>query len=85
MIRKLVDSASGPVDWSRYRDDRAEELTALIDEKIAAQPAAAPLNGAVGAVQLLDALKQSVAAAQKDAAPAKAKPQRPKSRRRTIE
>jgi DNA end-binding protein Ku len=41
LIRKLVDSASGPVDWSRYRDDRAEELTALIDAKIAEQPAMA--------------------------------------------
>jgi DNA end-binding protein Ku len=85
LIRKLVDSASGPVDWSRYRDDRAEELTALIDAKIAEQPAKAPANGAVGAMQLLDALKQSVAAAQKDPVQAKTKPQRPKSRRRTIE
>jgi non-homologous end joining protein Ku len=59
-------------------------LTALIDAKIAEQPATVPANGAVGAMQLLDALKQSVAAAQKDA-PAKSKPQRPKSRRRTIE
>jgi non-homologous end joining protein Ku len=85
LIRKLVDSASGPVDWAKYRDDRAEELTALIDAKIAEQPATIPANGAVGAMQLLDALKQSLATAQKVAAPAKVKLQRPRSRRRTIE
>jgi DNA end-binding protein Ku len=85
LIRKLVDSASGPVDWSRYRDDRAEELTALIDAKIAEQPAMATANGAVGAVQLLDALKESVAAAQKGAAQANSRVQQPRSKRRTIE
>ena len=58
----LVDSASGPVDWSSYRDVRAEEMTALIEAKVAGQPLTAPANEPVAQMRLLDVLKQSVAA-----------------------
>jgi non-homologous end joining protein Ku len=57
----------------------------LIEAKIAEQPAMTPANGAVGAMQLLDALKQSVAAAQKSAVKANSELQRPRSKRRAIE
>jgi non-homologous end joining protein Ku len=48
------------LDWGRYRDTRAEELTALLHAKIAQQPATPPTEEPV-LLPLLDALKQSVA------------------------
>lgn len=75
LIGTLIDSASGPVDWSSYRDVRAEEMTALIEAKIAGQPLRAPASEPVAQMRLLDALKQSVAAV-------KSKFQKPHPRRR---
>ena len=75
----LIDAASGPLDWSKYTDGTAEELTKLIDAKIAGRPVAAPTEEPAAVLQLLDALKQSVAAVvQVD----KAKPRKPRSQRR---
>ena len=34
----LLDAASGPLEWTAYRDERAEELRALIEAKIAGLP-----------------------------------------------
>ena len=79
----LMDARSGPLDWSRYRDVNTEELTALIEAKIARRPLAAPADEPVASLQLLDALKQSVAAAQKNSGGANPKPRGPLSRRRT--
>ncbi len=59
----LLDSITGTVDWDRYRDDTAEKLSALIEAKIAGQPCIAPAEEPVQVLQLLDALKQSVAEA----------------------
>ena len=59
---QLIAAASGPLDWSRYRDTNAEELAALVEAKVAKRalpPAAEP----IAVLQLLDALKQSVASA----------------------
>ena len=81
----LMDAASGPLDWSRYRDATAEELTALIEAKITRRPLTAPAEEPVAALQLLAALKQSVATAQKNAAVANPKPRRSLSRRRSSE
>jgi DNA end-binding protein Ku len=66
MTRTLIEARSGPCDWSRYRDETTEELTALIDAKVAGQPLAAPAEEPVAALRLLDALKESVAAIQAD-------------------
>jgi non-homologous end joining protein Ku len=60
---QLIALSSGPLDWARYRDTSAEELAALLQAKIAEQPPAAPAEEPVAMLQLLDALKQSVAAA----------------------
>ena len=79
----LMDAGSGPLDWSRYRDATVEELTAVIEAKIARRPLTAPAEEPVAALQLLDALKQSVVAAQKNPAGASSKPRRSLSRRRT--
>jgi DNA end-binding protein Ku len=59
----LIDAASGPAEWESYRDERSEELRALLEAKIAGRQAgeAEPTSAAL---PLLDALKQSVAAAQ---------------------
>ena len=57
----LLDAASGPLEWTVYRDERAEELRALIEAKIAGLPPAAE---PAGVLPLLEALKRSVAAAQ---------------------
>jgi DNA end-binding protein Ku len=86
LASQLVALASAPVDWSRYRDTSAEELAALIQAKIAQQPPAAPAEEPV-VLNLLEALKQSVAqanqaerTAQASAAP---KSRKPRARRKT--
>jgi DNA end-binding protein Ku len=81
LLRTLIDAASGPVDWSTYRDVHAEEMRAVIDTKIEAQPLTAPTGESAGVLQLLDALKQSVAIAQGDSSTGKSKLRT--SRRRT--
>jgi non-homologous end joining protein Ku len=60
LARQLLALSSAPLDWGRYRDTRAEELTALLHAKIAQQPAAPPAEEPV-LLPLLEALKQSVA------------------------
>jgi DNA end-binding protein Ku len=77
----LIDAASRPVDWSGFRDVTAEELTTLIEAKVAGRPLAASTEEPVAVLHLLDALKQSVAAVQ-DTKTAKAKPQKSRSQRR---
>jgi DNA end-binding protein Ku len=62
----LIDAASGPVDWPQYRDDSAAELAALIEAKVAGRPLVSPAAEPVAVLSLLEALKQSVAAAQGD-------------------
>jgi DNA end-binding protein Ku len=80
----LVDAASGPVDWSGYRDDSAVELRALVEAKIAGQSQSVPGDEPVAVLSLLDALKQSVAAVAGSAAAAATPTSQPrrKSRRR---
>jgi DNA end-binding protein Ku len=63
LVRQLLALASAPLDWGRYPDRRAEELAILIQAKIAQQPPAAPAEEPV-VLNLLDALKRSVAASQ---------------------
>jgi DNA end-binding protein Ku len=70
----LIDAASGAVDWSNYRDQTAEELRGLLEAKLHGQAAAAEPAAVV--LPLLEALQQSVAAAQEQTAPAARKPAR---------
>lgn len=59
----LIDSATtAAVDWSVYHDDTAQKLAALIEAKVQQRPVVAPADEPVEVLQLLDALKQSVAA-----------------------
>jgi DNA end-binding protein Ku len=62
LARQLLALASTPLDWARYPDCSAEELAALIQAKIAQQPPATPAEEPA-VLNLLDALKQSVAQA----------------------
>jgi DNA end-binding protein Ku len=85
LAAQLIRLASAPVDWTRYRDTSAEELVALIEAKRAQQtPPAAPAEPTV--LRLLDALKQSVAAAQSGGATQNgtaAQPRKPRGKRAT--
>jgi DNA end-binding protein Ku len=65
LARQLLALASGPLDWSRYRDTSAAELAALIEAKVAQQPLPKPADEPAVVLRLLDALKQSVEAAQR--------------------
>jgi len=85
LARQLIDAASGPLDWSRYRDTTAAELTALVEAKVARRPLPAAADEPSAVLQLLEALQQSVAAttAAGNAAPAAAsrsQPSRPPRR-----
>jgi DNA end-binding protein Ku len=78
----LIDAAGGSLDWSKCRDTTTEEMTALIEAKIAGRPVAAPAEEPVAVLQLLDALKQSVAAVKGPPKAAPAKPRKPRAQRR---
>jgi DNA end-binding protein Ku len=74
--------AGGPLDWSRYRDTNAEELAALLEAKIAGRPQAPAADPAAAVRPLLDALKQSVAAAGGRPEATSAPPRRSRSQKR---
>jgi DNA end-binding protein Ku len=83
LARQLIDAASGPLDWSGYRDTTAEELAALVEAKVANRALPAAGDEPIAGLQLLDALKQSVAAADKDAQPGVSRSRQARSPRRT--
>ena len=82
LAAQLIALSSGPLDWSRYRDTSAEELAALLQAKIAEQPPPVAEEEPVAVLQLLDALKQSVAAVDR-AGQANRKPGKGRSRKVT--
>jgi len=81
LAEQLIALASGPVDWERYRDTSAEELAALVEAKRARQPAPTATEEPT-VLRLLDALKQSVAAARQGESSA-SKSRKPRARRAT--
>jgi DNA end-binding protein Ku len=80
LAAQLIALASGPVDWTRYRDSSAEELAALVEAKRAQQPPPAAVEEPV-VFKLLDALKQSVAAARQGTQNGEPKTRKPRGRR----
>jgi DNA end-binding protein Ku len=86
LARQLLALACAPLDWSRYPDRGAEELAGLIQAKIAQQPPSSPAEEPA-VLNLLEALKQSVAQATQAEAVAQttaASPSRkPRARRKT--
>jgi DNA end-binding protein Ku len=59
----LIDAATKPVSWTDYRDDSAEQLRALIQAKLQGRTLTAPAAEEVPILQLVEALKRSVAQA----------------------
>jgi DNA end-binding protein Ku len=81
LAAQLIHLASTPVDWTRYRDTSAEELATLVEAKRVQQGPPEVTEEPV-VLRLLDALKQSVAAAQNGtAADGNARPRKPRGRR----
>jgi hypothetical protein len=61
----LIDAATKPIPWSDYRDDTAEQLRTLIQAKLEGRTLTAPVAEEIPILQLVDALKRSVAQALK--------------------
>jgi DNA end-binding protein Ku len=73
MARQLVESLVGEFDPGEFENQYRRELRAMLEAKLAGEEITRPEPVAPAPViDLMDALKQSVAAAQKDRAPAKA-------------
>jgi DNA end-binding protein Ku len=81
LAEQLIALASGPVDWERYRDTSAEELADLVEAKRARLPEPSASEEPT-VLRLLDALKQSVAAARQGESSA-TKACKPRARRAT--
>jgi len=81
LARQLIKTASGPLDWSRYRDSSAEELAALVQAKVANRAYSPATAEPIAILQLLDALKQSVAATTTAGSAAPAAPSRARQAR----
>ncbi len=60
---QLVDAVTGPIRWSDYRDGKAERLASLIEAKLQGCALAPSAPEETVALPLLDALRQSLAAA----------------------
>src|SRR5256885_2305585 len=60
----LIDAASEPVCWDEYRDDSAEQLAALVEARLQGRTPQAAAPEETPVLNLLDALRQSVAALQ---------------------
>jgi DNA end-binding protein Ku len=80
LAKTLIGAASvSAVDWSRYPDRYTQKLSQVIEAKVAGQEIVAPPASDVAVINLMEALKESVARVQ---APAmKDKPARKASRR----
>jgi DNA end-binding protein Ku len=59
----LIDAASKPVSWTDFRDDTVAQLRALIQAKLQGRTLMAPAEEEVPILQLVEALKRSVAQA----------------------
>ena len=70
LAEMLINSASGPIDWQQFRDDTPDKLAALVAAKVAGRQVIAAVEEPVQVIQLLDALKESVARTQSAAATA---------------
>jgi DNA end-binding protein Ku len=77
LAKTLIDaSTSKKLDYAKYKDLYTEKLTQLIEAKVAGKEVvAAPVHEQAHIINLMDALRQSVAQVQKSApAAASAKP-----------
>ncbi len=77
----LIDASGGPIDWSVYRDDAAEQLERLVEAKVAGREVTRPDEEPVEVLQLMEALQKSVDAAQKSRRKPRGKQKRTSRRR----
>ena len=78
----LIDAATKPIPWSDYRDDSAEQLRTLIQAKLEGRTLTAPVPEEIPILQLVDALKRSVAQAlQPEAVPDPSQPKKKSARK----
>ena len=74
MARQLVESLVGEFDPGEFENEYRRDLRAMLEAKLAGEEIARPEPvAAAPVVDLMDALRQSVAQAQKDKAPARKK------------
>jgi DNA end-binding protein Ku len=77
----LIEAADGKMDWTAYPDQAAQELKALIEAKLAGQPAEIPAPPRA-ILSLLEALQQSVGARNGKGAPPPVPKRTPRKRAR---
>ena len=70
LAAKLIDATAQPIVWSEYRDDRAEQMAALVQAALEKRPLTPPPAEPVPVLPLLEALQESVAAALRTQTPA---------------
>jgi DNA end-binding protein Ku len=86
LVGTLIQAASQPIPWAEYRDDRQEQLQKLVDAALQGRKLEAPVEEEAPVLQLLDALKQSVAQAmaqQQNSTTSQKPPARRRSSRRS--
>jgi DNA end-binding protein Ku len=76
LAAQLIDALAEPVVWSAYRDDRAEQLAALVQAAVQKRPLRPPPAEPAPVLPLRDALQQSLAAARRPQSRAAASPRR---------
>jgi DNA end-binding protein Ku len=78
MARQLVESLAGSFDPGDYANDYRNELRGMLEAKLAGQEIVQPepVPEAAPVIDLVEALKQSIAAAKSEPKPAEKKPQR---------
>jgi DNA end-binding protein Ku len=77
LAKKLIEASSTELDFSQYRDVYKERLTALIESKVAGKEiVAAPPQEERHVINLMEALRQSIAQSEKanSESPDEAKP-----------
>ena len=79
---QLIDAIAQPVVWSDYRDDRAEQLAALVQAAVEKRPLSPPPAEPTPVLPLREALQQSLAAARRCERPAAASPRRGRPRKK---
>jgi DNA end-binding protein Ku len=81
MARQLVESLAGTFDPEDYANEYRGELRAMLEAKLAGQEIVQPepLPEAAPVIDLVEALKQSIAAAKPEPKPAEKKPRRRKA------
>jgi len=81
-LRLLIDASTQPIDWSAYRDDRAEQLAALVEATLQGRSLTPVVEAKAPVLPLLEALQQTVAAALRDQIPADTVASRGRSRKK---